>query len=159
MEFTEEQKDIVKGWVKEGCGLSEVQRRLSSEFGATMTYMDVRFLVLDLEVDIKEAKDEKPEPKAEDAMPVSGDSADAGEAVDGGEPVAGGVQVEMDVLMRPGALVSGTVVFSDGVSAVWMLDQTGRLTIDSSQPDYKPSEEDNAAFIKILQEEIAKKGY
>ncbi len=79
--------------------------------------------------------------------------------VDGVDAVDGAVQVEVDVLMRPGALLSGTVVFSDAVTAVWMLDQSGRLAIDPSQPGYKPSEEDNAAFIKTLQDEIAKKGY
>ncbi len=157
MEFSEEQKNVIKGWVKEGCGLSEIQRRLSGEFDVTMTYMDVRFLIIDLEVDIKEDEEKKPEPA------VEADGADAAgvEAphADGGESVSGGVQVEVDVLMRPGALLSGTVVFSDGVTAVWMLDQSGRLAIDPSQPDYKPSEEDNAAFIKTLQNEIAKKGY
>ncbi len=149
MEFREEQKNIIRGWVKEGCGLSEIQRRLVSEFEITMTYMDVRFLILDLEVDIKE--DEPPEPPvdaAESGVPPAGAE----------ESAAGGVQVEVDVLMRPGALLSGTVMFSDGVTAIWMLDQSGRLGIEPSQADYKPSEEDNAAFVKALQEEIAKKG-
>ena len=61
--------------------------------------------------------------------------------------------------MRPGALLSGSVCFSDGVTAVWMLDQAGRLAIEPSQPDYHPSEADNAEFVKALQAEIAKKGF
>jgi hypothetical protein len=151
MEFSEEQKDIIRGWVKEGCGLSEIQKRLSGELGVTITYMEVRFLVLDLELDIKE--DDKPEP------PVKADESEASMPdPNAGESTPGGVQVEVDVLMRPGALLSGTVVFSDGVTAIWMLDQSGRLGIEPSQADYKPSEEDNAEFIKALQEEIAKKG-
>ena len=151
MEISEEQKDIVRGWVKEGCGLSEIQKRLSGEFGVTITYMEVRLLVLDLKLDIKE--DDKPEP------PVKADeSAASMPDQSAGESMPGGVQVEVDVIMRPGALLSGTVVFSDGVTAIWMLDQSGRLGIESSQADYKPSEEDNAEFVKTLQEEIAKKG-
>ena len=156
MEYSEEQKAIIRGWVKEGCGLSEIQKRLSGELGVTITYMEVRFLVLDLELEIKEDEDEKPEPpvevnpenSAQPGMPPSNAE----------ESMVGGVQVEVDVLMRPGALLSGTVVFSGGVTAVWMLDQAGRLGIEPSQADYKPSEDDNAAFVKALQDEIAKKG-
>jgi len=166
MEFSEEQKDIIRGWVEDGCGLSEIQRRLSSELGATMTYMDVRFLVLDLEVAIKE--DEPPQPPVEPAPPNHGgadpSAGEQGESAskDGADaqvPAAGGVSVEVDVLMRPGALLSGTVCFSDGVTAVWMLDQAGRLAIEPAQSDYHPSEADNAEFVKALQAEIAKKGF
>ena len=60
--------------------------------------------------------------------------------------------------MRPGALVSGSVVFSDGVTATWMLDQQGRLGIDPSQPGYRPSDADNEAFVQTLQAEIEKRG-
>jgi hypothetical protein len=149
MEFSEEQKDIIRGWVKAGDGLSEIQRKLVSEFDATMTYMDVRFLVLDLKVDIKEDD----EPEAEEPEAAADDTAAASEA--GG---SGGVTVEVDVLMRPGALISGTVRFSDGVTAVWVLDQAGRLGIEPSQEGYHPSEEDNAEFVNALKAEIAKKG-
>lgn len=159
MEFSEEQKDIVKRWVKEGCGLSEVQKRLSSELDITMTYMDVRFLILDLGVDIQEEEDVKPaDPPADPNVSNPSNPAQAEVSPDNGAATSGGVQVEVDVLMRPGALLSGTVVFSDGVTAVWMLDQSGRLGIEPSRQNYAPTEEDNAAFVKALQDEVAKKG-
>ena len=53
MELTSEQKKTVAGWVANGEGLSEVQRKLASEFNITMTFMDVRFLVDDLGVTLK----------------------------------------------------------------------------------------------------------
>jgi hypothetical protein len=161
MEFSDDQKEVIKQWVGEGCNLAEIQRRIASEFGTTMTYMDVRFLILDLEVAIVEP--EEPEPEPEDA-PAPVDSAapppppPPAAAPAPGDPLGGSVSVEMDRLVRPGALVSGSVVFSDGVTATWMLDQTGRLAIDASQPGYRPSEADNAAFVKTLQDEISKKG-
>ena len=55
----ESQKEQVRQWAAEGAGLSEIQRRIKDEFGISMTYMDVRFLMLDLHADVKD----KPEPK------------------------------------------------------------------------------------------------
>ena len=152
MEFTEDQKSIIKSWVEEGCGLAEIQRRLVDEMDVKMTYMDVRFLVLDLDVAIKE-EEEKPaesEKAADDSVAES--------AADEQGLMPGQFSVEVDALQRPGALLSGTVTFSDGVSGNWMLDQMGRLGIEPSEPGYKPSEEDNAAFVQALQDAVAQKG-
>ena len=52
MEITPEQKEAVALWAKEGLSLAEIQRRLDEEFSLSMTYMDVRFLVDDLELDV-----------------------------------------------------------------------------------------------------------
>jgi hypothetical protein len=155
MELTEEQKAMVAAWVDEGCGLSEIQRRISSEFDKRPTFMDVRFLILDLGLEIKEAVEKAPSPKAETTTPAE-------PAIDGipdAEDGFGGVTVEVDRLMKPGALISGTVVFSDGVNASWMLDQTGRLALDPEQTDYRPSPEDIEGFQQALQAEMKKKGY
>ena len=53
--------------------------------------------------------------------------------------MAGGVAVEIDRVMKPGSLVSGTVTFTDGVSASWAIDQFGRLAIGASRKGYKPT--------------------
>jgi hypothetical protein len=164
MELTEQQKTTVTGWVKDGCGLSEIQRRLASEFGLRPTFMDVRFLILDLGLEIQDrtasrVTPRKPEPEAEASLE---DVAGEDFAEDAGEPLAdgpGGVSVEVDRIMKPGALVSGTVTFSDGVKAAWMLDQYGRLALDAKQPGYRPSPEDIEGFQVALQKEVAKKGY
>jgi len=166
MEFSEEQKETIKQWVEEGCGLAEIQRRISSEFGTSMTYMDVRFLILDLDVAIKEEEDKKPAPPPPPPPPppVAEPPAAPMPAPEPpappppGNAEAANVSVELDRLIKPGAIVSGTVTFSDGVTATWMLDQLGRLAIDPSQPGYRPSDADNEAFVRALQAEVAKKG-
>jgi hypothetical protein len=161
MDFSDTQKDVIKEWVTEGCGLAEIQRRLASEFGKTMTYMDVRFLILDLDVALEEPEDEpEPTPEMAAADAANGEAAELPPSPPASpeSPLGGSVSVEVDRLIRPGALVSGSVTFSDGVSATWMLDQTGRLALDPSQPGYRPSEADNAAFVKALQDEISKRG-
>ena len=69
-----------------------------------------------------------------------------------------GVSVEVDKVMRPGALASGTVTFSDGVATQWQLDQFGRLAV-TPKDDHKPSEEDLMAFQQQLQVELRKAGF
>ena len=164
MELTEQQKTTITGWVKEGCGLSEIQRRLASEFGLRPTFMDVRFLILDLGLEIREKSTPRAVPKAvepEVDAPLE-DVADDGFSEEAGDRPSegpGGVSVEVDRIMKPGALVSGTVTFSDGVKAAWMLDQYGRLALDAKQPGYRPTPEDIEGFQLALQKEVAKKGY
>ena len=72
---------------------------------------------------------------------------------------SGAVKVEVDRLIKPGALVSGSVVFSDGVKAQWSLDQYGRLGLAGAKPGYRPSPADVQEFQQALQKELAKQGY
>lgn len=65
MTLTPEQKHAVAGWVAAGDNLSTVQKKLADTFKLSMTYMDVRFLVDDLNLALKDAA-----PKA-DASDVS----------------------------------------------------------------------------------------
>ena len=70
------------------------------------------------------------------------------------------VGVGVDAIMRPGALVSGTVKFSDGVSLGWQLGASGQLgLIPGDDPDYRPSPEDVQSFQTQLEEVLRKKGY
>ncbi len=146
MELNDIQKQTVAEWVAEGVNLSDIQKKIKAEFDITMTYMDVRFLVIDIGAEVKD----KPEPvsvkKDEDQPAV----AEAGAAALG---------LEVDAITRPGAIVSGTVIFSDGVKASWYLDQSGRLALDAGQPDYKPSEEDLQLFQQELRDALKKKGF
>ncbi len=158
MELAEDQKVVVSNWVAEGCGLSEIQRRLASEFELRPTFMDVRLLILDLGLEIYDGSGKVEEPEKAESTPVDPD-ADEPELDGFDPPPAAGVSVEVDRIMKPGALVSGSVTFSDGIKATWMLDQYGRLALDAQQPGYRPSPEDVEAFQRALQQEVAKKGY
>jgi len=152
MELTAEQKTTVEGWAREGLGLSDIQKKISAELGIPMTYMDVRLLILDLGAKVKD------KPVAAPAKP-----ADPGAAALGGAPDAAGgltrVTVDVDRVMRPGSLVSGTVRFSDGVTATWMLDQLGRLALDAGKKKYTPSEQDVEAFQEELRRVLEKQGF
>jgi hypothetical protein len=69
------------------------------------------------------------------------------------------VSVSVDQLTKPGALVSGKVKFSDGKSADWFLDQTGRLGLAPAEKGYKPPAADLQDFQITLQNELQKLGY
>ncbi|HRI82819.1 MAG TPA: hypothetical protein PLF88_10310, partial [Opitutaceae bacterium] len=54
MTLTPEQKAAVATWVAAGANLSLVQKRLADEFKIALTYRDVRFLVDDLDLALKD---------------------------------------------------------------------------------------------------------
>lgn len=144
MQLTDEQKKTVALWIGEGASLADVQRRLKDELGVGLTYMDVRFLVDDLKLQLKE------QPKQSEAVDRLAAAKQEGDSERQGAP-AGGVRVTMDAVTRASALASGKVTFSDGETADWMLDQTGRLGLNPTNPGYRPTEADIMAFQRELQ--------
>ncbi|HWL53304.1 MAG TPA: hypothetical protein VNQ90_12785 [Chthoniobacteraceae bacterium] len=164
MQLTEEHRQAVAQWVAQGATLAEVQKRLGEEFDVRLTYMEARFLVDDLELKLQEAETKKPEAEADAAGPGAG-AAPSGLVDESGAPIAdetagaaGGVQVSLDKIVRPGALVSGKVTFSDGVQAEWYLDQTGRFGLMPPTPEYRPSPDDMADFKIALERELQRQG-
>ena len=161
MKLDDAQKQKVSGWIEEGLKLSEIQDKLNSEFGLRMTYMEVRFLIDDLGVKLKDKAPEPPPAPAPTAAPAKPGAPLGTTPLD--EESAGlpgtGVSVKVDQVTRPGALVSGNVKFSDGKAADWYLDQMGRLGLAPREQGYKPSQEDLLEFQTELQTELAKLGF
>jgi hypothetical protein len=166
MKLDDAQKQKVSGWIEEGLKLSEIQDKLNSDFGLRMTYMEVRFLIDDLGVKLKDKAPEPPPTPAPAPAPAASKPGAPGAPLattpldDPGEalPVSG-VSVTVDQVTRPGALVSGKVQFSDGKFADWYLDQMGRLGLAPREQGYKPSQEDLLDFQTELQTELAKLGF
>lgn len=151
MQLTDEQKQHARTWVEAGMKLSDFQKRLETEFGIRMTYMEVRFLVDDLKVMPKDAEPaKKPEPVAAAAPEAPAAPAEG--------QFQSGVQVSVDTVTRPGALASGSVTFSDGQKAQWYLDQMGRFGMAAAQKGYRPSQEDLQDFQTALDRELQKLG-
>ena len=144
MQLSEEQKAVVANWVAGGMSLAEIQKNLDSEFDLRMTYMDVRFLVDDLNLDVRSAGPSFDEPSSAN--------------LDTEPEAPGKVTVTLDKVTRPDALVNGQVTFSDGVTAQWHLDQMGRLSLNARDPDYRPSDEDLQAFQIELSEAVKQSG-
>lgn len=163
MQLTDEQKKQVAQWIAEGLKLADVQRRLDEELGVRLTYMEARFLIDDLQLTpqdpVEPAAAEPAAPEAAAEAGVAGAMpALAPEDAPAGLGAGAGVQLRIDSITRPGAVVSGSVVFSDGAKAVWYMDQTGRLGMSAEQPGYRPPEADIPLFQSALERELAKMG-
>ena len=151
MELSDSQKASVITWIQEGLSIADVQRKLREELEVSMTYMDVRFLIDDLDVAVVEEVEEVEEEDCEEAKP-----AEEAELVEDD-----GVFVDVDAVMRPGSLVSGTVKFGDGKSLGWQLSASGQLGLipDEDDAEYRPSPEDLREFQAQLQEVLKQKGF
>lgn len=165
MKLDDAQKQKVQEWITAGLKIAEIQNKLASECGLSLTYMDVRFLVDDLKL---MPKDPVPPKAPEPAQPASQPSVAAPGGVAGEEEfpedalppdTTGSVKVEVDTLARPGAIVSGNVTFSDGKTATWYLDQTGRLGFVPKEQGYRPPAPDLQEFQILLQRELQKLGF
>ena len=66
MELSDTQKATIAGWVHENKSVAEIQNLLRDELGLSMTYMDVRFLIEDLELTFEEPPQEEEDDKTED---------------------------------------------------------------------------------------------
>ncbi len=194
MPLTPEQKQSVATWVAAGDNLSVVQKKLAEQFKLSMTYMDVRFLVDDLGLELKnpapkaDASDvtkaaatgggatppRAPEKKGfvdklkekvglgaagEEELPGQDFPEDAAEDFPAPPAGPGGVVLDLDRIVRPGAVVSGNVTFSDGVAGKWALDQQGRLMLETPQKGYQPSPADVQSFQRQLQEQLQRHGF
>jgi len=135
MNLTDEQKAAISKWIEAGATLPEIQKRLKEEFQISLTYLETRFLADDLKLALKDVERPKeklpPEPEVSEPT-IPGES--------------GKVAVTIDQITKPGSMISGRVVFSDGEKAAWYLDQTGRLGLDASTPGYRPNQTDVMAF-------------
>ena len=193
MTLTPEQKQTVAAWVAAGDNLSVVQKKLTEHFKISLTYRDVRFLVDDLNLELKDpapkvdasdvsklpppkpatrpAPAERAEKKGfldklkekvgvgqpadEEALPEELDELPADDLPAAGP---GSLSLEVDRIVRPGSMVSGSVTFSDGVSGKWALDQHGRLMLETAQKGYQPSAPDVQAFQRELQAQLQRQG-
>lgn len=165
MSLTPEQTAAVSTWVAAGDNLSVIQKKLRDQFGVALTYMDVRFLVDDLNLQLKDAPKKvdasdvtkaQPKPAAAAAPEAGGTELPEETAPEAG----GGVSVDVDsVTLIPGAIASGAVRFSDGVTGKWIIDHQGRPGFtEISQPGYRPSKEDAQDFMRLLDAELQRRG-
>jgi len=171
MELTPERKKQVASWIEAGASIADVQRRLQEELKVALTYMDTRFLIDDLNLNLVDKTPPAQAAPAAETTPADGEA----ELVDDANPYgaatdplnddltapagASAVKVEVDRITRPGTVVSGTVTFSDGNSGKWALDQVGRLVFESAKPDYRPSQADLQTFQAELSRQLQKQGF
>lgn len=139
-------KSLIRELLAQGYTLSQVQTELKAQ-GHAMTFMELRLLAAELQ-DIQWSAPEPPPAPAEkpaEAAPAENTAAPA----DNAAPAAGKTKVEMSRVVRPGAAAEGTVSFGSGASAVWVIDQLGRLGLEKVVGEYTEND------IREFQQELA----
>ena len=156
-DLSEEQIQTIKDWVTEGAQMADVQKRLKDDFGFNVTYMDTRFLSLDLALEFHVEAEPEPAPEPEvvaptDAVPdeAAAPMPDPLAVPEPDEAVAANVSATLDQVARPGAMVSGTVTFTDGMNGTWLIDEMGRPSVNPDQAGYQPTQADLMAFQEKL---------
>lgn len=153
---TDEQLDMVRSWAAGGVDLNGIQKKLVAECGVHLTYMEVRFLLLDHGIEIRRPEPEvrpapAPSPEPEAAAPTPAPQASA-PAAPGQAPVV--PTMTLDDLQIPGTLLSGKCEFPSGTKVAWQIDQMGQLSCNQLSGTMTPEEQQ--AFVFELRQILSK---
>jgi len=121
-----EQLEMVRRWASYGVDLNGIQKNLAAECGVHLTYMEVRFLLLDNGIEIARPQ-EKPAPAPAPAAPEPPQQEPP--LPQSAATPAANVKptVTIDDLQLPGTLISGKCSFPSGTNGAWQIDQMGRF--------------------------------
>ena len=133
MENIAEIKKFMAEKIAENVSLSDIQTLVNEKFNTRMTFMDIRILASELEVDWRSEEEKVPEVLEEE------------EKAENTENTPAKTTVELNKIVRPGAIASGSVNFASGVYAEWYIDNSGRLGLDKVKGG-KPTEQDIEDF-------------
>ena len=140
-----EMKKFMAAEIAAGKSLSDIQTLLNEKFGVRLTYMEVRIMASELDnIDWTSRDPVKQADPVEDVTKVpvpKNESAGDGATV-----------VEVNQVVRAGALAEGTVRFGSGASGTWIVDQMGRLGFDklNGEPTEKDIQEFQMELRKVL---------
>ncbi len=141
-QLSPEQVRSIRDWAEEGLDLNAIQKRLHEDLGIKLTFMDTRFLLQDLDIQIRQPE---PEPQAEQPAELSGATAPPASLL-------GKTQVTVDEITPPHALMAGKILFRSGAQGVWDIDRTGRINWDATLGE--PTADDLREFETELQSVI-----
>lgn len=153
---TPEQLDAVRLWASQGVDLNGIQKNLVTECGIHLTYMEVRFLLLDYGIEIAQpqaAPAPQPTPQAAPPTPAPEPAPAAAAA-----PMAGAAPVrpkmEFDDIQIPGTILSGKCSFPSGTKVGWQIDTMGQLNCTQLSGTMTPEEQQ--AFVFELRQVLSK---
>ena len=133
--LSDDQIATLRKWAEDGLDLNGIQKALTEQLGIHMTYMDTRFLLLDLGIELRSPSEDSPaEDSSKPEMPQT--------------IAAGQLKVTIDEVKQPGVFLSGQVAFPTGARATWMIDARGSVSWEPILGE--PSEDDLNAFQKEL---------
>lgn len=144
---------MVRLWASQGIDLNGIQKNLVAECGVHLTYMEVRFLLLDHGIEIarpQEAPKPAPTPQPQAEQPAA--PAPAADPMTGAAPVK--PTMSLDDIQIPGTILSGKCEFPSGTKVAWQIDQMGQL--NCSQLSGTMTQEEQQAFVFELRQILSK---
>lgn len=144
---------MVRLWASQGIDLNGIQKNLVAECGVHLTYMEVRFLLLDYGIEIarqQEAPKPAPAPQPQAEQPAA--PAPAADPMTGAAPVK--PTMSLDDIQIPGTILSGKCEFPSGTKVAWQIDQMGQL--NCSQLSGTMTQEEQQAFVFELRQILSK---
>ena len=144
---------MVRLWASQGIDLNGIQKNLVAECGVHLTYMEVRFLLLDHGIEIarqQEAPKPAPAPQPQAEQPAA--PAPAADPMTGAAPVK--PTMSLDDIQIPGTILSGKCEFPSGTKVAWQIDQMGQL--NCSQLSGTMTQEEQQAFVFELRQILSK---
>jgi len=160
--LTPQQRQLVEQWAADGANLNQIQDRLRSECDTTLTYMETRLLIMELGVKLqdKPREVEKPAPAPAPVAPAADGAEAVADEVPAPDATTGGaLKISVDEVPPAGAIISGRVTFSDGVTVQWFMDQQGRFGMRGPAPGYQPPAADIPAFQAELDNILQLRGF
>lgn len=148
-----EQLEMVRLWASQGIDLNGIQKNLVAECGVHLTYMEVRFLLLDYGIEIarqQEAPKPAPAPQPQAEQPAA--PAPVADPMTGAAPVK--PTMSLDDIQIPGTILSGKCEFPSGTKVAWQIDQMGQL--NCSQLSGTMTQEEQQAFVFELRQILSK---
>ena len=148
-----EQLELVRLWASQGVDLNGIQKNLVAECGVHLTYMEVRFLLLDHGIEIAQPQEApKPEPAPQPEPAAAPEPAPAADPMTGAAPVK--PTMSLDDIQIPGTILSGKCEFPSGTKVAWQIDQMGQL--NCTQLSGTMTQEEQQAFVFELRQILSK---
>lgn len=150
-----EQLELVRLWASQGVDLNGIQKNLVTECGVHLTYMEVRFLLLDYGIEIAQVQPAPTPAKAPAPAPQPAPEAQPAPSAD---PMTGAAPVKptmsLDDIQIPGTILSGKCEFPSGTKVSWQFDQMGQLNCSQTTGTMTPEEQQ--AFVFELRQILSK---
>lgn len=144
-----QRNQLIAEKLNEGLKLGDIQKLLETEYGIKMTYLDLRMLAAELEVDWSKQDSPKQTEK-----PATVDQKDAGEILDEGAVPVSEVTVSVSKIARPDAAISGNYECPSGAKGEWIVDHYGRPGMIPAEGSPKPTQEELKQFQEALVQQL-----
>lgn len=143
-------KQFVGEKLNEGLKLNEIQKILEDEYDTRMTYLDLRMLAAELEVDWTKQDPPPPEPADEEDEDIVAEA----EIIDPPSQVT----VTVSKIARTDAAISGNYECPSGAKGEWIVDHYGRPGMIPAEGAPKPTEEEMKEFQEALVSQLQSGG-